>query len=215
MKKLGLILLLLSLASGTAYSQSIGAFVGYGQSAFGEDSFELGDETEQANYIPLGVQILFGTGGNFEIGGEINYAVVPFTFEMNVFDTHVADMEVEQLYFGALARFKIGTGSGIWPYIRGGAGIYTGSLNMNYTDEMKELYLLDTGMELEDESADFKSAFGFNAGVGAEINFSHNNGVFAEFVYHIVKREIDGEDAGGASSANNWALHVGFRFSLK
>jgi len=37
-------------------------FGGFGQSAFGEDPFELGDETDQANYIPLGAHILFGSG---------------------------------------------------------------------------------------------------------------------------------------------------------
>lgn len=204
MKKLGLIFLLFLLGSGTAYSQSIGAFVGYGQSAFGDDV------EEQANYIPVGAQLLFGTGGNFEIGAEVSYAVVPFAFSMG---EDVGDMKVGQLYYGAMAKFKFGTGGGVWPYVRAGAGLYTGSLEYDFTDEINEF-------GFEDVEIDFKSAFGFNVGAGAEINLSGNNGLFAELVYHIVDRELDiaEEDLADGESAkmtgNNFAIQVGFKFGL-
>ena len=44
MKKLGLIFILLFFVSSSAYSQSIGAFVGYGSSAFGDDFFGKDNE---------------------------------------------------------------------------------------------------------------------------------------------------------------------------
>ncbi|MBU0473573.1 MAG: porin family protein [Bacteroidetes bacterium] len=203
MKKLGLILLLLLLASGTAYSQSIGAFAGYGSSAFGDDV------DEESNYIPVGAQLLFGSGGNFEFGVEVNYAVVPFIFSKG----DIGDMKINQLYYGALAKFKFGTGRGIWPYLRAGAGMYTGTIEYDFTDEINEFGFDDVKM-------DFKNAFGFNVGAGAEMNISGNNGLFVEFVYHIVDRELDvnNEDMEEGDSskmtANNWAIHVGFRFGL-
>lgn len=208
MKKLGLIFLLLFLASGTAYSQSIGAFGGYGSSAFGDDV------DEESNYIPVGVQLLFGSS-NFEFGVEVNYAVVPFTFSMG----DMGDMKINQLNYGALAKFKFGTSRGIWPYLRAGAGMYTGSLKFDFTDEINDF-------GIEDVENDFKSAFGFNLGAGVEMNINRGGGLFAEFVYHVVERELDVEEnelSGGdltlgessKMTANNWAIHVGFRFSLK
>jgi len=203
MKKLLPILFTLFLFTGNAFSQSIGVFVGYGSSAFGDDFF--GDEAQdenQAKYIPVGAHLLFGTGGSFEFGAEINYAAVPFTFSMD----EMGDMEVEQLYYGALAKFKIGSGGGLWPYVRGGAGLYTGKVNIKFSDEVK-------AFGAEDTSFDLKSAFGFNIGGGAELDFSANNGIYAEIVYHIVTREID-EEGSESFEANNWALHVGFHFGL-
>lgn len=206
MKKLLTILFALMIFSGSAFSQSIGIFIGYGSSAFGDDFFgEEAKDENQAKYIPVGGHILFGTGGNFEIGAEVNYALVPFTFSAG----DLGDLEVEQLYYGALAKFKIGSGGGIWPYVRGGAGLYTGSSTFKVSDEMKNY-------GAEDYTFDMKSAFGFNVGGGAELDFSSNNGLFAEFVYHFVTRENDATDGEETSSfgANNWALHVGFHFGL-
>jgi len=207
MKKSLAILFTLFLLSGSAFAQSIGGFVGYGASAFGDKFFgEEAEDENQAKYVPVGAHILFGTGGNFEIGAEINYAAVPFTFDAGEY----GDLEVEQLYYGALAKFKIGSGGGIWPYVRGGAGLYTGSVNVKYSEEAKAI-------GAEDESIDLKSAFGFNVGGGAELDFSSNNGLFAEFVYHIVTREFDqeeGEEGDTSFGANNWAIQVGFHFGL-
>jgi opacity protein-like surface antigen len=202
MKKL-LVILFTLLLSGNIFSQSIGGFIGYGGSTFGDKFFgEEAEDENQAKYIPLGAHILFGTGGNFEIGAEINYAVVPFVFGVN----DLGDLEVEQLYYGALAKFKIGSGGGIWPYVRGGAGLYTGSMNIKFSEEAKE-------SGAEDKSVDFKSAFGFNVGGGAELDFSSNNGIFAELVYHIVNRELD-VDESESFKASNWAIQVGFHFGL-
>ncbi len=208
MKKLRTILFALMLLSGSAFSQSIGAFLGYGASAFNDDFFgEEAQDENQAKYVPVGAYILFGSGGNFEIGAEVNYAVVPFTFSTGDW----GDMEVEQFYYGALAKFKIGSGGGILPYVRGGAGIYTGAVNLKFSDAMKEI-------GAEDKSINLKNTFGFNVGGGAQLDFSNNNGLFAEFVYHVVNREFDTEDDNSSEvssfGANNWAIHVGFHFAL-
>jgi opacity protein-like surface antigen len=209
MKKLSLILLVFFFISGVAYSQSIGAFVGYGSSAFGDDFFGEDVESSQANYIPLGAQLLFGNNGAFEFGGEINYAIIPFTFETDGW----GETKLNQLYFGALAKFKIGSGygPGLVPYLRAGAGLYTGSADVDFTDEWNDL-------GLEDLEMDMKSAFGFNIGAGAEMNLNRGGGLFAEFVYHIVEREFDVDDTEMEDNepfgANNWAIHVGFRFKL-
>ena len=110
-----------------------------------------------------------------------------------------------------MAKFKIGSGAGIVPYIRAGAGMYTGTFEMDFNDEWNNI-------GFEDTELDFKSAFGFNLGAGAEMNINRGGGLFAEFVYHVVERELDAEDTENEENkpfgANNWALHVGFRFTL-
>ena len=105
-------------------------------------------------------------------------------------DTKIYDFQISQLYFGGLAKLRIGSGAGIHPYARAGAGLYTGDAKKEYSDEAK---LIDPS--LEDEKEDFKSAFGFNLGGGIEIDVSTNTGIFAELVYHMVNRELDMEGA--------------------
>ncbi len=48
-----------------------------------------------------------------------------------------------------------------------------------------------TGQKLEDEEIDIKTAFGFNIGAGADFKIGSSSVLFAEFVYHIVSREVD------------------------
>ena len=191
------------LLTGSLFSQSIGVFGGYGSSAYGDD---FADDFDQAKYIPVGAFVLFGSGSSFEIGGEINYAVTPFTFE-----SEFGDLKLNQLYYGALAKFKFGSGRGILPYVRGGAGLYTGTMEFDFSDEAN-------AYGLEDAEFDLKNAFGFNVGGGIEIGMRQNDGFFAEFVYHIVDRELGADDTeqeeNESFSANNWAIHVGVSFGL-
>ena len=54
MKKLLTILFALMIFSGSAFSQSIGVFIGYGASAFNEDFFgEEAKDEDQAKYVPV------------------------------------------------------------------------------------------------------------------------------------------------------------------
>ena len=200
MKKLILILLSVVLFSSAAYSQSLGVFAGYGSSAFDDEDLE-----EQSNYIPVGVHILFGSGGSFEFGAEVDYAVTPFTFEEEGF----GDLIINQLYYGALAKVKFGSGDGMKPYARAGAGMYTGNFEFDYSDELKNLGAEDIEFEMKD-------SFGFNVGGGIDINMNATTGIFVEFVYHIVEREVEPGDGIETEpfGANNWALHAGISFGL-
>ncbi len=209
MKKLISILFILVFLTGSAYSQSIGVFVGYGTSAFGN-----GEVDTQSKFVPVGAHILFGSGGAFEIGAEVSYAAVPFTFELNdaTVNMKAGEIKMGQLYYGALAKLKIGSGGGIWPYLRAGGGMYTGKIKSEFTQEYKDL-AATFGATVQDTEVNFKNAFGFNLGAGAEIDFSHNNGLFGEIVYHFVNREAD-QPGSDSFKANNWVIQVGFHFGL-
>lgn len=176
---------------------------------------EFGSGFEQANFIPVGVNLLFKTNHGtspLEIGGEISYGVSPFTFELGDGDVHFADLKINQLYFGGLAKFTIRTGGKVSPYIRGAAGIYTGNAEIEYTDKAKELAELDSE-PLENKEIDIKNSFGFNVGVGLEFKINRKNALFFEFVYNIVEREFD-EDDSEKFNANNWVVQVGISFGL-
>jgi len=213
MKKIGVALLFLCLVSGTGYAQTIGVFGGYGSSQFSEDDFWEG--FEQSSFVPVGANLMFNTSSGLspiQIGGEINYGVVPFTFEMSDGDMHVADLKLNQLYFGAIVKFTIMTGNKAAPYLRGGAGMYTGNAEMEYTSEAKELFE-SYGITVEDEDIDVSSAFGFNIGAGLNFEINNKNALFFEFVYNIVEREVD-EDGGEKFTANSWVVQAGFSFGL-
>ena len=77
------------------------------------------------------------------------------------------------------------------PYVRVGAGMYTG------------------GWEQGEWDGDYDSAIGFNIGAGVKTL----PGIYAEFIYHIVKRKGDWEGAE-SMGANNWGIHVGYQLGL-
>ncbi len=198
----------------TTLAQSIGIFGGYGSSQFSEDDFLEG--FEQSSFIPVGANIMFNTSGGLspiQIGGEISYGVVPFTFEMSEGDMHLGDLKINQLYFGAIVKFTIMTGNKAAPYLRGGAGMYTGNAEREYKSEAKALFE-SYGIILEDEEIDVSSAFGFNIGAGLNFEINNKNALFFEFVYNIVDREIDEEDGGEKFTSNSWVVQAGISFGL-
>ena len=50
-------------------------------------------------------------------------------------------------------------------------------------------------------------------GGGTDIKIGNGSSLFLEFVYHIVSREADAENAE-SFDANNWAAQVGVQFGI-
>lgn len=221
MKKILAILIVTFLLTFSLNAQvTIGIYSGFGQSSFDDDSFGEGAKIEQAGYIPAGLQIGFNlpkmSFGTIYLGAEVDYAVVPFAFAMNGeidnVEQKVAELKVNQMLIGALVKIKFGQNN-LNPFIRLGGGAYTGGLDFEYEEKVKQLYLQGTGETLEDEEIELKSAFGFNIGAGADFKIGTSSVLFGEFVYHMVSREVD-EKGAESFGANNWAAHVGFQFGL-
>ncbi len=207
MKK-NIAVILVFVLSTVLYAQDSGSlvfFAGYGQSAFADELNDDNSQFEESKYIPVGIQLLLGVD-NLQVGAEVNYAVVPFTFAMSLNGTEFGEVQITQLYYGAVAKIRLGSGSGLIPYFRGGGGIYSGKFKVDYTDEFNSLGFEDSEMK-------FKSAFGFNFGVGVEINLSPNSGLVGELFYHKVKRQLD-EEGAEEGKADNLALQVGFQFGF-
>lgn len=199
---------------------SIGIYTGYGQSSFDEDILGEGAKIEQAGYIPAGLQIGYNLPkmdfGTIYLGAEVDYAVVPFTFGMSDDigngPEKLADFKINQMIIGALVKIKFGQNS-LKPFVRVGGGAYTGGADVEYTEKIKQLFEQQYNQTLEDEEIDTKTAFGFNIGAGADLKIGSSSVLFAEFVYHMVSREVDVEDSE-SFGANNWAAHVGIQFGL-
>lgn len=196
----------------------IALFTGLGLSNFNsEDIYGPGFNFTQSSYVPLGTQFLV-IAGSFQIGGEVNYAVMPFTFENKTSGGQVAwEDQIQQLEFGAVGRFNLIKGPAM-PFIRAGAGFYTGDAKRKYSKEFKDEYLMLTGENLQDDSVKLDTNFGFNFGAGVSIR----NG-FIEFVYHLVNRTMDqvtvnqnGKEVVDKVSikGNNWAVQIGAQIPL-
>ncbi len=198
---------------------SLGVFLGYGVSSFDKELVSGVDLGDAAGYLPVGVQVGYSlTGlsfGSLSFLGEFNYSAVPFTYEtfgdIGNGEIKTSEIMVSQTFIGAVFKMKFGT-SFFNPFIRLGGGAYLGSVNQEFTQDVKD-YLEQFGATIEDADIDFKTAFGFNIGAGTDIRIGQVTGLFGEFVYHIVSRELD-IDGAESNSANNWAILVGFQISI-
>ncbi len=202
MKKIKLLLVLFLISFSVSYSQ-ISIFAGYGQSQFGKDFYGEGVNFDDAAYIPVGASYQFGVG-LFKIGVEVNYSAVPYTYNIQYLGVDAADLTISQLAFGGYLKYRFSMLKVIVPYIRGGGEYVTGKAKIEWKGEYTSL-----GSEFEE---DYKGAFGFNLGGGVEFNLGVV-GIYGEFLYHFVDRELDVEGAT-KDSYNNYAFHVGLFFGM-
>ena len=219
MKRLLFVFTLVVIFQTVMFAQpSLGVYVGYGASSFDDNLIGL-KTSSSAGYLPVGAQVGYSlTGlpfGSLGFFAEFDYSAVPFSFEVfeNIEGTNIktSDVKISQTFIGAVIKLKFGVGF-FNPFIRVGGGAYLGSLKQEFTDDAIN-YVQQQGQTLENGDFNFKSAFGFNIGAGTDIRVGKVTGLFGEFVYHIVSRELDVQGASSAS-ANNWAAHVGIQIAI-
>ncbi len=203
MKKYIVVMLVVLFATFTVKAQSsIGIFGGYGQS-----KFDLSDENSedsklsQSDFIPVGAELLFGT--RFQIGGEVSYSVVPFSFKAETDGKTLVEEKISQILVGGVVKLNFGEGV-FRPFVRGGAGLYMGKDKIEFNEELQSF---------PDTTINFKSSFGLNVGGGLKVRIGERSFLFGEFVYHMVKRQLDVEGAENMKM-DNWAIRAGFEFGL-
>ena len=199
MKILTLTIVSILLFSTFGMAQSIGIFAGYTGSSFDENpAYDTGVDVETTNGMEIGAAFVFDALPIIEAGVEYSKSITPFEMKTKIQGTEFTQKSSQSM-FGAFVRFSFAVPV-VTPYIRAGAGYYTGSSETNLPDALKDVAGLDT---------DYKSTLGFNIGAGVDVLFGLN----AEFVYHIVSKELDVTDAK-SFGANYWGLRVGYYFSL-
>ncbi len=198
MKVLSLSILSILLISTFGMAQSIGVFGGLTGSSFEKNPmFESG--VEASSGFEVGAAFVFDALPIIEAGVEYTTSVSPFEIKTK-YQTTEFTQKNSQSMFGAFVKFNISVPV-VTPYIRAGAGYYSGSSETDLQPQsVKDAAGLDT---------DYKSTLGFNIGAGIDTFIGLN----AEFVYHLVSKELDVEDAKSLS-ANYWGLRVGYYFSL-
>ena len=157
------------------------------QAGYTSSAFE--DQESAASTFSGGAIIGTDIMPMIDVGLEYNLLLSPFEFE-----AAGTTAKISQNLLGLWARWYFIPLPAASPYLRGGVGFYSGKTEFsgNITGDV-----------------DFKSAVGFNIGAGVDLPM----GLYGEFVYHIVSRELDveGAESGGA---NNWAISVGYSFDL-
>jgi opacity protein-like surface antigen len=207
--------MLLSINAQVAFS----IYSGVGRSSFDKNILnnsitDLADFS-QAEYIPVGAQLTFSLPFLLTFGADVNYAAVPFTFDVSAQvlgqNMKISELKVHQLMAGVFVKARFLPGP-IVPYAKVGAGLISGNIDINWTDQFKQL-ASQYGYFVQDSTINIKNAVGVNLGGGVEINFGQSGGLFGEIVYYFVQRE---QDIKGAQSfqANSYAILVGWQFKF-
>lgn len=148
-------------------------------------------EFSQAEYIPVGAQLTFSLPFLLTFGADVNYAAVPFTFNVNADvlgqNIKVSELKVHQFMAGVFVKARLLPGP-VVPYAKVGAGLISGNIDINWTDQLKQL-ASQYGFMLKDSTINIKNAVRVNLGAGVEINFSQSGGLFGELVYNLFKGE--------------------------
>ncbi|MCU0644226.1 MAG: hypothetical protein MUC94_08175 [bacterium] len=101
---------------------------------------------------------------------------------------------VNQTLFGIFGKYHF-TQNSLKPYARLGIGYYAGDIDYEFEWEG----------ENQSSTSKVDPAIGFNLGAGL---IQSDKGFFAEFTYHLVTREVEGESGG----MNSWAILIGYKF---
>ncbi len=198
MKKFTFTFLVIILLTSVGSAQSIGVFGGLTNSAF-EDNPIFDADIETSNGFEVGAVFLIDALPILEAGVEYSTSVSPFEIKSEYSGSEFTQKNSQSM-FGAFVKFNFSVPA-VTPYLRAGAGYYSGSSETNLTPQaLKDAAGLD---------ADYKSTLGFNVGAGIDTFIGLN----AEFIYHIVSKELDVEDAASLG-ANYWGLRIGYYFSL-
>ena len=190
MKKVTVLLVLVFAAFFVTSAHAIGS-IGI-QGGMASSSFE--DQGSAASTFALGANFVFDMVPIVDVGAEFNTLLSPFEFEQEAFGQKIT-AKISQTYFGAFARFYPLPLPAIKPYVRAGVGYYSGKAELEGGGQSG--------------SVDYKGTLGFNVGAGVKAIM----GLYGEFVYHIVSRELDVDSAESAGS-NNWMIMVGYSFEF-
>ena len=225
MKKVLFVTVLISFMFITVNAQvALSIYSGVGRSSFDKNMIknivnnpisDLADfSLSQAQYVPIGAQLTYSLPFLLTFGADVNYAVVPFTFDVStnlLGGNKIAELKVHQFMAGVFVKARLLQGP-IVPYAKAGAGLISGNLDINWTDQFKQL-ASQYGLVLNDSTINIKYAIGANLGAGAEINFGESGGLFGEIVYYFVQREKDIKNAQ-SFQANSYAILVGWQFKF-
>ena len=193
--KMSMVVFFMIVFAGMANAQLVfGVQGGIGGSAFK-------DQESAASSVPVGVYVGTNALPLFDAGIEFNMLLVPFKFEeTDPFLGQKVKLEFTQTYYGVFVKWYVLPIPVVEPYVKAGAGYYSGKLKVEVAGESGE--------------EDFKNTLGFNIGAGVKTM----TGLYGEFVYHILSRELDvkNPDPDEVKKAvyNNWMLMIGYQFEL-
>jgi len=168
----------------------IGFYTGFGLS-----SFEWEGATS-AETLPVGLQVYYSLESiefvSLNFGLDFNYSAIPFSYTVsNAADQELLTREQNQLHIGALFKLKFAKEFILNPYIRLGAGLYSGGHSLIFVDALvqqaqQQQIPLPAELEISDNIG-----FNFGGGLDLKLTSSGNLGLFLEFVYHLNNRELD------------------------
>jgi opacity protein-like surface antigen len=185
--KASLIALLLFAFSGLSQAQvSVAVHGGFNNTAFQE-------QESSASGIGVGASLDFTAIPILDVGVEFDYLVSPFEFSETILGQEVTS-KISQTLIGIYGKIYMPMVV-VDPYARVGVGYYMGKFKAEAAGET-----------LFDQS--FKNQIGFNVGVGVAALM----GLYGEFVYHIVSREIEDIENPESFGYNYWAINIGYAF---
>ena len=200
----------------------VGLYTGLSNSSFEKQikssgSFLFGLQAMYSLKTPSIIDLKFGL--------EFNYLVPPFSFDIEGSSGKLVTRNQKQLFVGALVKVLIVNSFVLSPYLRLGAGLYSGGHTLEFADAIKQ-EAQQQQIPLPDE-LDISSSFGFSLGFGFEYKLPSmtKTGLFTEFVYNIVSREIDESPLNilaearnrfnkNTQGANSWSILAGIQFEI-
>lgn len=196
------------------YVQSISGQVKLGiYTGLGLSSFEL--QGNSAEGIPVGLQATYSLESipfiNFNFGLDFSYSASPFTFKItNATGAEIFRREQNQLHVGALVKIKFAKDFILNPYLRLGAGLYSGSQSLTFIDAIVQEAQQQKVSLPEELEVSSNIGFNFGGGLDLKLTSSGNLVLFLDFVYHLNSREIDESPLNILQGVNLQKSDLGF-----